>query len=331
MNTFTENKSQGAFTLEVSEIDAGKRLDVFITEKIDSVQRSRISELISKGCILVNDASKKSSYRIKPDDAVSGVIPQLETHHFNPENISIDVIFEDEDILVINKQPGLVVHPAPGHWSGTLVNGLLFHYPEIIKGENDCRPGIVHRLDMDTSGVMIVAKNQKSLLKLSESFQTRHVKKEYIALVHGRMKLDAGVIDSPIGRHPVDRKRMSVGSPRGKRAETHYKVDKRYNISTLIRCDIKTGRTHQIRVHCQSIHHPIVGDPVYNSSKRNMGKVPHHDEASVLKEAKRQMLHSFNLEIMHPSTMNLMSFIAPIPGDMSEIIGKLEKCIVPYR
>lgn len=327
MDTYLENNVQGAFTREVSENDAGKRLDVFVTEKIESVQRSRISDLISKGSILVNDSPKKSSYKIKPNDTVSGVIPQLETRHFNPENITLNIVFEDEDLVVINKQPGLVVHPAPGHWSGTLVNGLLFHYPEIVNGDNDCRPGIVHRLDMDTSGVMIVAKNQKSLLKLSESFQTRHVKKEYIALVHGQVKIATGTIDSPIGRHPVDRKKMSVDSPRGKRAETHYKVEKRYNISTLIRCDIKTGRTHQIRVHCQSIHHPIVGDPVYNSLKKNMGKWPHHNEVRVLMEAKRQMLHSFRLEIMHPKTRELMSFIAPVPSDMAEIIEKLEKCI----
>jgi 23S rRNA pseudouridine1911/1915/1917 synthase len=328
LDTVTDKNTQGVFALQVDEFDTGKRLDVFITEKIDSVQRSRISELISKGCILVNDAPKKSSYRIKPHDAVSGVIPQLETHHFNPEYIPLDIIFEDEDILVINKQPGLVVHPAPGHWSGTLVNGLLFHYPEIIKGENDYRPGIVHRLDMDTSGVMIVAKNQKSLLALSESFQSRHVKKEYIALVHGRMRLDAGAIDSPIGRHPVDRKKMSVDSPRGKRAETHFKVEKRYNHSTLIRCDIKTGRTHQIRVHCQSIHHPIVGDPVYNSLKVNNGKSPHITEISLLKDAKRQMLHSFRLSVQHPSTMEVQVFEAPIPADMANIIEKLRNCTV---
>lgn len=326
MDTIPDKNTQGAFAIKVDEFDAGKRLDVFITEKIDSVQRSRISDLISKGCIHVNGASKKSSYRIKPDDAVSGLIPQLETRHFNPENIPLDVIFEDEDILVINKQPGLVVHPAPGHWSGTLVNGLLFHYPEIINGENDCRPGIVHRLDMDTSGVMIVAKNQKSLLTLSESFQSRHVKKEYIALVHGRMKFDIGVIDSPIGRHPVDRKKMCVDSPRGKRAETHFVVEKRYNHSSLIRCDIKTGRTHQIRVHCQSIHHPIVGDPVYNSLKMNKGKPPHKTEIGLLKEAKRQMLHSYSLEIKHPSTIATMVFEAPLPDDMASIIENLGKC-----
>lgn len=331
MDTSLDKNVQGAFTLEVSEIDTGKRLDVFVTENMDSVQRSRISDLISKGSILVNGTSKKSSYRIKPSDTVSGIIPKLEIHHFDPENITLDILFEDDDIIVINKQPGLVVHPAPGHWSGTLVNGLLFHYPEIINGENDCRPGIVHRLDMDTSGVMIVAKNQKSLLKLSESFQSRHVKKEYIALVYGRMKLDTGIIDSSIGRHPVDRKKMSVDSPRGKRAETHYNVEKRYNLSTLIRCDIKTGRTHQIRVHCQSIHHPIVGDPVYYSLKKNMGKSLHHEEGGVLMKAKRQMLHSFNLEIHHPTTMELMSFTAPISVDMSEIIEKLEKCIDSCR
>jgi 23S rRNA pseudouridine1911/1915/1917 synthase len=181
---------------------------------------------------------------------------------------------------------------------------------------------------MDTSGVMIVAKNQKSLLSLSESFQSRDVKKEYIALVHGLMKSDTGVIDSPIGRHPIDRKKMCVDSPRGKRAETHFIVEKRFNHSSLIRCDIKTGRTHQIRVHCQSIHHPIVGDTVYNSLKQSIGQSPYKSEIGLLKEAKRQMLHSYRLEIKHPSKMETMMFEAPLPDDMASIIEQLGKSSV---
>jgi 23S rRNA pseudouridine1911/1915/1917 synthase len=216
-----DKNTQGAFTLIVDDENTGKRLDLFVTEKIESAQRTRVSDLISEGSILVNGILKKPSYKVKSTDSVDGVIPPAETHHFSPENIALDIIFEDDDIIVINKQPGLVVHPAPGNWSGTLVNGLLYHYPDIKSGGNDCRPGIVHRLDRDTSGVMVIAKNQKSLLKLSDSFQLRHVKKEYLALVHGQLKSDSGIIDSPIGRHPVDRKKMSVVSSRGKIGRAH--------------------------------------------------------------------------------------------------------------
>ncbi len=315
---------QGAFTLIVDDENTGKRLDLFVTEKIESAQRTRVSDLISEGAILVNGTLKKPSYKVKSTDSVTGVIPPAETHHFSPENIALDIVFEDDDIIVINKQPGLVVHPAPGNWSGTLVNGLLYHYPDIKGGDNDCRPGIVHRLDRDTSGVMVIAKNQKSLLKLSESFQSRHVKKEYLALVHGKLKSDSGIIDSPIGRHPVDRKKMSVVSSRGKQAETHYRVDRRFQASTLIRCDIKTGRTHQIRVHCLSIQHPIVGDSVYSSSQNSRNKRACPEEMKILGEAKRQMLHAFSLEILHPATQAAMIFSAPIPRDMAELIEKLE-------
>lgn len=324
MNTLNDIHAQGAFIVNVEETDNGKRLDFFITERIESAQRSKINDLISNGSILVNESPKKPSYRVKPFDRITGIIPPLDAIYFEPENIPIDILYEDDDIIVINKQPSLVVHPAPGNWSGTLVNGLLFHYPEINKDENDFRPGIIHRLDKDTSGVMVVAKNQRSLLGLSGIFQSRQVKKEYITLVHGKLATHSGIIVKSIGRHPVERKKMSVLGNHGKSAETHYHVDKRFNLSTLVSCNIKTGRTHQIRVHMQSIGHPVVGDLVYGQIKNCIRNNRYQDECNALREAKRQMLHSYRLEIIHPRSQEIMVFEAPIPEDMSNILEKLE-------
>ena len=319
----TELDVQGAFTIVTDEDDNGKRLDLYVTSRIESGQRTRVSDLISEGLILVNGKPKKPAYKVKPGDTVSGVIPPQEPVCFEPENIQLDILFEDNDIIVLNKQPDLVVHPAPGHWTGTLVNGLLFHFPGIGCDEHDSRPGIVHRLDRDTSGVMIVAKNQKTLKCLAESFHSRTVRKEYIAVVHGCVMVNHGVISLPVGRHPVDRKKMSTVSSKGRHAETHFSVEKRFNAATLLRCVIKTGRTHQIRVHCQSMNHPVVGDAVYTAGKRGVKKHVTHEEVKLLNSVKRQMLHSNLLEIKHPATLEIMTFIAPIPDDMAVLIEKL--------
>lgn len=325
MDRITEKIEQGAFTLLVAHNDTGKRLDLFVTEKLSDTQRARISELIADGTIRLNGSQKKPSSKVKSGDTVSGNIPPREVHHFKPEEIPLEIIHEDEHIVVINKQPGLVVHPAPGNWDGTLVNGLLHRYPEIGTGDDDCRPGIVHRLDRDTSGVMVVARNQQTLLSLAQSFHDRHVQKEYLALVHGRIASDSGVIKAPIGRHPIDRKKMGVNSSRGKHAETHYRVEKRFGMSTLIRCDIKTGRTHQIRVHCLSIGHPIVGDSVYQSDRKPRVHKSLESEVGILSQADRQMLHAERLELLHPVTGEPMVFTAAVPEDMGDLIRKLEK------
>lgn len=324
MESYIEEIDQGVFALEADESDAGKRLDVFLSEKIDSVQRTKACRLIEQGDVKVNDTLKKPSYRLKPSDKVSGIVPPPDIVQFAPENIPLDVLYEDREIIVLNKQAGLVVHPAPGHWTGTLVNGLLYHYPDIASGDNDSRPGIVHRLDMDTSGVMIIARNQKALMKLSESFQVRDVRKEYVALVYGRFQQDSGTIDAPIGRHPVDRKRMSVARSGGKKAVTHYHVEQRYHHSTLIRCEIETGRTHQIRVHCHSIHHPVVGDGVYTSRMNVHPARTNQQEMKILASTDRQMLHARRITIQHPSTLETMSFQAPLPADMAIVIEDIQ-------
>ena len=306
---------QGAFFITAKDDDYGKRLDLFISENIDSCHRTQASGLIKNQHVFVNSTIKKTAYKIKPGDCISGHIPPVEPITFKPEKIPLNILFEDKDIIIINKQPGIVVHPAPGNWSGTLVNGLLFHCPDIQSGNEENRPGIVHRLDKNTSGVMVVAKNRKSLFKLSESFQSREVKKEYLAIVHGVLKIEKGIIDLPVGRHPIERKKMSTISPKGKYAETHFKVEKRFLDSTLLRCVIKTGRTHQIRVHCQSMGHPIVGDDVYTNRRGNHNKIS---------SISRQMLHSSFLEFNHPVTLEPLTFVAPMPEDMLELIRKLE-------
>lgn len=311
---------QDAVTIIAGEEDYGKRLDLFVSEHVDSCQRSRTSDLIKSQYIRVNSEFKKPAYKIRPGDIVICIIPPIEPLLFEPEQIPLDILFEDNDIIIINKQPGLVVHPAPGNWTGTLVNGLLYHYPDIQAGEEPFRPGIVHRLDKDTSGAMVIAKNSKTLFKLSETFRSREVKKEYFAVVYGIVKRDNIISDLPVGRHPIDRKKMSTNSPKGKPAETHFNVQKRFINATLLRCEIKTGRTHQIRVHCEAMGHPIIGDDVYSNKKGQHGK----DLKALTDGIRRQMLHSMHLQFIHPITMEQLSFTAPLPADMFELLSRLD-------
>lgn len=315
---------KGAFSIVVQNGDYGKRLDFFLAESLDDVNRSRIADCIKNKSVSVNGCNKKPSYKIRPGDRIDGVVPPLEPISFEAENISLNIIHEDDDIVVINKQAGLVVHPAPGNWTGTLVQGLLYHFPEIEATGDELRPGIVHRLDRDTSGAMVVAKNTKALFKLSEMFKSRNVVKRYIAIVHGYVKNDSGVINRPIGRHPVDRKKMSITSTKGKYAETHFHVLKRFHPASVLQCDIKTGRTHQIRVHCLSMNHPLVGDQVYALKSLNKKKSDDSSSQRMLAQATRQMLHSSYLEFFHPVTQKIMSFSVPLPIDMQDLIGRLE-------
>jgi 23S rRNA pseudouridine1911/1915/1917 synthase len=238
----------------------------------------------------------------------------------------LDILFEDRHLLVINKPPGLVVHPAAGHASGTLVNGILHHCPNLEGIGGDMRPGIVHRLDKDTSGIIVVAKTAHALAGLSHQFKTRSVDKRYCALVHGLPDRDSGTIDLPVGRHPVDRKKMSTVSPHGREALTLWRIKEKFEGAALLEVYLKTGRTHQIRVHCKSMGHPIIGDPVYGTRKKlsNLakGKVPFYQ---AVKKADRQMLHAFQLGFAHPVTAENHHFDAPLPEDMIAVIEALKK------
>jgi 23S rRNA pseudouridine1911/1915/1917 synthase len=303
--------NQSVFTVFVDESDTGKRLDVVIASIISDCSRSYAAKLIIEGHIQVQGENKKPGYRVKAGEKIDGRVPTPIPAIFEPEPIEIDILYEDEHLIVINKRAGIVVHPAPGHYSGTLVNALLHHCPDIGTISGEIRPGIVHRLDKDTSGTLVVAKSSIIHENLSAQFKTRKIKKEYLALVHGEMESDAGSINLPIGRHPVHRKRMSTKSRKGREAETLWEVRERFKNATLIKVNLKTGRTHQIRVHCAAINHPVIGDPVYCT--RKAGKY-------LQSEAARQMLHAWRLKIFHPALQKEMTFESPIPQDMEELI-----------
>lgn len=292
-----------------------KRLDKRLLEEYPDFSRSRIEGLIKSGHVAVNGAvASKAGMKVADDDEIDVEIPPPVPAIPEPEDIPLDIVFEDEDMVVVNKAPGMVVHPAPGHFTGTLVNALLHHCPNLSGIGGVARPGIVHRLDQDTSGLIVVAKSQKAMASLVHAFAShRHVEKTYIAIVHGRPRLDSGRIENMIGRHPVDRKRMAIVEKNGKLAVTNWQVapsnvPSRPNAISSVICKIETGRTHQIRVHMASLGCPVIGDRVYGKSAldKRLDPVP-----------QRQMLHAWKLSLWHPTKGVKMDFTAPIPDDMS--------------
>jgi len=320
----------GAFTIIVEESDSGRRLDTVVASQLPGCSRSLAATLIADQHILVNQQPKKPGFHIKPGDRIEGHIPAPEPVDYAPEPIALHVLYQDRHIIVVNKQAGIVVHPAPGHSGGTLVNALLFHCPDLEAIGGEIRPGIVHRLDKDTTGTMVVAKNAKTQEELSRQFKAREVHKTYLALVYGNLPSETGEIKLPIGRHPVDRKRMSTTTRKGRVAETAWKVRERYKGITLLELTLKTGRTHQIRVHCSAIGHPIVGDRVYHSGKRLKSVIRSYSGESSsmtaqLKALPRQMLHAWRLGFIHPHSGKSMRIESPIPKDMEELIDLLRR------
>ncbi|MBU1182024.1 MAG: RluA family pseudouridine synthase [Pseudomonadota bacterium] len=313
------------FTFCVDKSGSGKRLDVVVSSFLPSCSRSLAASLIRKGNILVQDNLKKPGYRVMPGDRISGTIPDPDPVRYTPEPIEIDILYQDSDIIVINKPSGIVVHPAPGHYSGTIVNALLFHCRDLAGIGGEMRPGIVHRLDKDTSGVLVAAKNDSAHAFLSFQFKERKIKKTYVALVHGSMEQDSGSIVLPIGRHASDRKKMSVVTRKPRIAETYWKVVERLEGVSLINIDLKTGRTHQIRVHCSAIKHPVVGDQIYGQSRIKAPNANNKEKHELLKSVKRQMLHAWRIRFCHPTTKKTMEFEAPIPYDMAELIDSLKE------
>ena len=289
---------------------AGERLDVFLVRRQPELSRSHVQKLISSGEVLVDGQQRKSNYKLKEGAEVSFRLPEAVPVEIKAEDLPLDILYEDRDIIVINKARGMVVHPAAGVTSGTLVNALLFHCEDLSGINGEIRPGIVHRLDKDTSGVMVAAKNDKAHLDLAEQISTKSAHRLYIAVVHGNIKEEAGIIKGDIGRHPVDRKRMAIVQENGKPAVTHFKVLERFGDYTVVECRLETGRTHQIRVHMTSIGHPLVNDPQYGSRKTPFG-------------IKGQALHSRCLVLRHPATGQEMSFEATLPEDMQKIIDTL--------
>lgn len=290
------------------------RLDKACSEIFSDYSRSQIKQLLDGGNITVNGKTEKAKYKVKSGDVIRLEEPETKTLELRPENIPLDIVYEDDDVIVINKPQGMVVHPAPGHDEHTLVNALLYHCPlSTINGT--FRPGIVHRIDKDTSGLLMVAKNDKAHRSLAKQLKDKTNIREYVALVHGRIAEDEGTINAPIGRSLKDRKKQAVVKD-GRNAVTHFEVLKRYRDYTLVKCILETGRTHQIRVHMKYIGHPLVGDPLYGPKKTIKGN--------------GQFLHAGKLGFVHPTTGKLLIFEAPLPKIFQECLEKLDKtnCLV---
>lgn len=289
------------------------RIDRFLGSRLQQVSRSYLQKLVKDGAVLVNGKPVKSSYKVENGDRIRLEIPDAIEPEIEAEPMALDILYEDSDIILINKPKGMVVHPAAGHYSGTLVNGLMAHCKNELSGINGVmRPGIVHRIDMDTTGVLIVCKNDKAHNAIAEQLKVHSITRKYYAIVHGVLKADTGTVNAPIGRHPVDRKKMSINEKNGKEAVTHYRVLQRFRRFTFVECQLETGRTHQIRVHMASIGHPLLGDQVYGPAK-----VP-------FSGLQGQTLHAGVLGIIHPSTGEYMEFTAPIPAYFEAILKKLE-------
>ena len=285
-----------------------RRLDLCLSEMTD-LSRSRAQALIEAGLVLVNGRPCRQKDAVKIGDAVRYEVPEAKPIELTPEDIPLDIVYEDEDICVVNKPRGMVVHPAVGNESGTLVNALLHHFGDLSTIGGEIRPGIVHRIDKMTSGLLAVAKNDAAHERLARQFADHSAHRSYVALVAGNLKEDQGTVDAPIGRHPTDRKRMAVVN-KGRRAVTHYRVLFRFSAVTVLALELETGRTHQIRVHMAHIHHPVVGDQVYGSGKNALGM-------------EGQALHGWRLQLTHPTTGEPMSFTAPLPEDMRRALKKL--------
>jgi 23S rRNA pseudouridine1911/1915/1917 synthase len=312
--------------LRVAPREAGLRLDTVLAAHLDPCSRSYAARLIRGGCASVDGTHRKPGYKVKLNERIDCRLPPAQPVDVQPELLPLDILFEDRDLIVLNKPPGIVVHPAAGHPGGTLVNGLLHHCPDLEGIGGLKRPGIVHRLDKDTSGVLVVAKTGQAHHELSRQFKSRRIRKRYLALVLGTPDSKRGCIDLPIGRHPKERKKMSTVSTSGREAVTVWQVKQHYEGATLLEIDLKTGRTHQIRVHCTSMGHPVVGDAVYGK-RRCLSRLAKQNASlyAVLKSAQRQMLHALNLEFVHPAAAKSMCFTAPLAEDMQAIIDQLEK------
>mgnify|MGYP000246786432 CR=1 FL=1 len=290
----------------------GQRIDLYLSEQFEDRSRSYIQKIIKDEYVKVNQKPVKSNYRLSFGDSVEVTLPEAKEPDIVPENIPLDILYEDQDIIMINKPKQMVVHPAPGHYSGTLVNALMYHCGDELSGINGCmRPGIVHRIDMDTTGSLVVCKNDKAHQSLSEQLKVHSIRRIYVAIVHGNIKEEEGTVNAPIGRHPTDRKKMSIHAKNARNAITHYKVLKRFGDYTYIQCKLETGRTHQIRVHMASIGHPLLGDQVYGPKKCPFPKLV------------GQTLHARTLGFIHPRTNEYIEVNAPLPDYFLNLLEKL--------
>ena len=301
------------FRFQITEEYEGERIDKCMALLLDSLSRSYIQKLIKENQVLVNEKPVKSSYHVQTDDELSFTLPPSQEPDILPENIPLDILYEDKDLLIVNKPKGMVVHPAPGHYSGTLVNGIMFHCGKELSGINGVmRPGIVHRIDRDTTGSLIICKNDKSHNHIAAQLKEHSINRRYRAICYGVIQEEEGTIDKPIGRHPTDRKKMAVNERNGKHAVTHYRVLERYREYTYIECVLETGRTHQIRVHMASIGHPLLGDEVYAAGR----KCPFSLQG--------QTLHAMIIGFIHPSTGEYLEIEAKLPEYFEHLLSVLQ-------
>ncbi len=334
----TEETEDGLYEHHRIVVDKGQtpfRIDKFLFNRIVKVSRSRIQRAADSGGVLVNGHSVNSNYRVRPDDVITIMMPEPKTEYdVIAENIPLNFIYEDEDIAIVNKSPGLVVHPGVGNSSGTLVNGLLFHFNQLPSATgNEVRPGLVHRIDKDTSGLLVVAKNEFALNFLAKQFADHTINRKYIALVWGDVKEDEGTVTGHIGRNLKDRKKMDIfpEGDHGKDATTHYKVIERFHYTTLIECKLETGRTHQIRVHMKSIGHPLFYDETYGGNKIVKGTIYKKYKQFVdncFEACPRQALHAASLGFIHPTTLKYILFESELPDDMKELVIRWRKYFV---
>ena len=301
------------FTYEIGAENAGERIDKFLSGELSELSRSYIQKLLKEGMVTLDGKALKANYRLREKDEIEIKIPPAMEPDILPEDIPLDILYEDSDVLVVNKPKGMVVHPGAGHYSGTLVNALLYHCGDSLSGINGImRPGIVHRIDRDTTGSLLVCKNDLAHRSIAEQLKVHSITRKYRAIVYGNLKEDEGTIDAPIGRHPVERKKMAINYKNGKEAVTHYRVLERFRNYTYVECQLETGRTHQIRVHFSSMHHPLLGDEVYGPKEN-----PFHLAG--------QTLHAMILGFDHPTTGEYMEFSAPLPEYFEKLLKKLPK------
>ena len=292
---------------------SGLRLDVFLSESLENLSRSAAQKLLEAGAVTLNGKALRKQDRTVAGAVYEVELPEVKEVAIEPRDLPLDIVYEDADLLVLNKPKGLVVHPAPGHWDDTLVNALMYHCKDGLSGINgELRPGIVHRIDKDTSGLLIVAKNDFAHQALAEQLQDHSLSRTYEAVVRGGFREDAGTVDAPIGRHPTDRKKMAVTEKNSRPAVTHWRVLERFGPYTLIECRLETGRTHQIRVHMAHIHHPLLGDTVYGSPKPELGQ-------------DSQCLHARELTFRHPRTGETITVTCPRPDYFEAVLEKLRK------
>lgn len=297
----------------VTEEETGKRLDHFLVEHFPDMTRSFLQKIIKDGQVLVDQKQQKANYKMRGKECVSVLIPQPKELDVKAEDIPLDILYEDEDVLIVNKPKGMVVHPSAGHENGTLVNAILFHCKDSLSGINGTiRPGIVHRIDMDTTGSLIICKNDQAHVKIAEQIKIHSVTRRYRGIVSGVVKEDTGTIQGAIGRHPNDRKKMAINEKNGKPAITHFRVLERFQQATYMEFELETGRTHQIRVHMASKGHPLLGDTVYGNSKN-----PY--------KLQGQTLHAMTIGFQHPRTGEYLEVSAPLPKYFEELLKKLRK------